>query len=51
MCAHLCMNQTLPKGGKGNDNPISQIDERSKGSGLFIDLKLACAIQIEYQVN
>lgn len=40
------MNQKLSKG-KKMFNPIKLVKEVT-GSGLFIDLKLTCAIHIEY---
>lgn len=44
------MNQTLPKGG-GMLILSVELMKDVTASGLFIDLKLVCAIQIEYQVE
>lgn len=44
---HLCMNQNLPKG-RETLNPLVKLAKGVTGSGLFIDLKLACAVHIEY---
>lgn len=44
------MNQTLPKGGGMLILSVKSMKDVA-ASGLFIDLKLVCAIQIEYQVE